>query len=145
MAHRVAVMRHGILQQVGTPTEVYDTPANEFTALLIGQPAMSLFECAPVTEAGCNYLTINGSATRMAAPADVWAKVTGKNLGTIKVSSPSALRWTSEGESFAITSSRGELLSSEGHKGSASLPPGTYADFEVQADSNWTLSITPGG
>jgi len=68
-----------------------------------------------------------------------------KNLGTIKVSSASALHWTSEGESFAITSSRGELLSSEGHKGTASLAPGTYADFEVQADSGWTLTITPGG
>jgi hypothetical protein len=68
-----------------------------------------------------------------------------KNLGTVKVSGPSTLRWTSEGESFAITSSHGELLSSEGHKGTASLAPGSYSDFEVQADSGWTLKVTPGG
>jgi len=68
-----------------------------------------------------------------------------KNLGTVKVSSQSSLKWTSEGQSFAITSSRGELLSSEGQKGTASLAPGTYEDFEVQTDSGWTLKITPTG
>jgi hypothetical protein len=68
-----------------------------------------------------------------------------KNLGTIKVSGPSTVHWTSEGESFAITSAHGELLSSQGHRGSASLAAGSYADFEVQADSGWTLKITAGG
>ncbi len=68
-----------------------------------------------------------------------------KNLGTVKVSGPSSLRWTSEGENFAITSSRGELLSSEGHKGTASLAPGSYENFEVRTDSRWTLKITPAG
>jgi len=68
-----------------------------------------------------------------------------KNLGTVKVSGPSSLHWTSEGENFAITSSRGELLSSEGHKGAASLSTGSYEDFEVQTDSGWTLKITPAG
>jgi len=66
-----------------------------------------------------------------------------KNLGTVKVSGPSTLHWTSEGESFAITSTNGELLSSEGHKGTASLAAGSYANFEVQAESSWTLKITP--
>jgi hypothetical protein len=66
-----------------------------------------------------------------------------KNLGTVKVSGPSTVRWTGEGESFAITSSKGELLSSEGHKGTASLAPGSYEDFEVQTNGAWTLKITP--
>jgi len=68
-----------------------------------------------------------------------------KNLGTVKVPGPSTVRWTSEGENFAITSSRGELLSSEGHKGTASLAPGSYQDFEVQTDGGWTLKISPAG
>ena len=55
------------------------------------------------------------------------------------------MRWTSEGESFAITSSHGELLSSEGHKGTASLAAGSYSNFEVQSDSGWTLKISPSG
>ena len=68
-----------------------------------------------------------------------------KNLGTVKVTGPSSMRWTSEGENFAITSTNGELLSSEGHKGTASLAAGSYSNFEVQSDSAWTLKITPAG
>jgi multiple sugar transport system ATP-binding protein len=41
MAHRVAVMRHGVLQQVGTPQELYERPANLFVADFIGSPAMN--------------------------------------------------------------------------------------------------------
>lgn len=42
LADRVAVMNWGALQQVGTPLEVYDYPANIFTALFIGIPKMNL-------------------------------------------------------------------------------------------------------
>ena len=42
MGDRIAVLSDGILQQVGTPQEMYDTPANEFVAGFIGSPAMNL-------------------------------------------------------------------------------------------------------
>lgn len=42
LADRVVVMEKGIVQQVGTPTEIYDTPANTFVAGFIGNPAMNL-------------------------------------------------------------------------------------------------------
>ena len=42
MGHRIAVMRAGKLQQVGTPLEVYDHPANVFVAQFIGTPPMNL-------------------------------------------------------------------------------------------------------
>ncbi|SDX71256.1 carbohydrate ABC transporter ATP-binding protein, CUT1 family (TC 3.A.1.1.-) [Modestobacter sp. DSM 44400] len=51
MGHRVAVLRDGLLQQVATPRELYDTPANVFVAGFIGSPAMNLFR-APVTADG---------------------------------------------------------------------------------------------
>jgi ABC-type sugar transport system ATPase subunit len=41
MATRIAVMAHGHLQQVGTPREVYETPANLFVAQFIGTPPMN--------------------------------------------------------------------------------------------------------
>ncbi|MEL6523689.1 MAG: ABC transporter ATP-binding protein [Pseudomonadota bacterium] len=44
LADRVVVMEKGIVQQVGTPTEIYDTPANTFVAGFIGSPAMNLIE-----------------------------------------------------------------------------------------------------
>lgn len=42
LAHRVVVMNRGVVQQVGTPTEIYDRPANTFVAGFIGSPAMNL-------------------------------------------------------------------------------------------------------
>ena len=44
LADRVVVMEKGIVQQVGSPTEIYDTPANTFVAGFIGNPAMNLIE-----------------------------------------------------------------------------------------------------
>ncbi|WP_147680233.1 ABC transporter ATP-binding protein [Actinomyces ruminicola] len=42
MGDRIAVLKDGILQQVGTPREMYDKPANDFVAGFIGSPAMNL-------------------------------------------------------------------------------------------------------
>ncbi len=42
LGHRIAVMSEGKLQQVGTPAEVYDAPANTYVATFIGSPAMNL-------------------------------------------------------------------------------------------------------
>ncbi|MBN9645233.1 ABC transporter ATP-binding protein [Corynebacterium mendelii] len=42
MGDRIAVLKDGILQQVGTPQQMYDEPANEFVAGFIGSPAMNL-------------------------------------------------------------------------------------------------------
>ena len=44
LADRVVVMNKGVVQQVGTPTEIYDNPANTFVASFIGSPAMNLIE-----------------------------------------------------------------------------------------------------
>ncbi|HYI12576.1 MAG TPA: sn-glycerol-3-phosphate ABC transporter ATP-binding protein UgpC [Thermoanaerobaculia bacterium] len=43
MGHRMAVMKEGKIQQVGTPLEVYDNPANIFVAQFIGTPPMNFF------------------------------------------------------------------------------------------------------
>ena len=42
MADRIAVMDHGVLQQVGSPLAVYNNPANLFVARFIGAPGMNL-------------------------------------------------------------------------------------------------------
>jgi ABC-type sugar transport system ATPase subunit len=49
MGDRIAVMNHGRLEQVGTPGELYDAPANVFVAGFIGSPGMSF---APVARLG---------------------------------------------------------------------------------------------
>ena len=42
LADRVVVMKGGVVQQVGSPTEIYDRPENAFVASFIGAPAMNL-------------------------------------------------------------------------------------------------------
>jgi multiple sugar transport system ATP-binding protein len=44
MGDRIAVLKDGLLMQVGTPQELYDTPANTFVAGFIGSPAMNIGE-----------------------------------------------------------------------------------------------------
>ncbi|WP_286928567.1 MULTISPECIES: ABC transporter ATP-binding protein [Aeromicrobium] len=51
MGDRVAVMDAGVLQQVATPREIYDRPANVFVAGFLGSPAMNLLDL-PVVDGG---------------------------------------------------------------------------------------------
>ena len=45
LADRIVCMSMGYVQQVGTPLELYDTPANLFVASFIGLPPMNFFDC----------------------------------------------------------------------------------------------------
>ncbi len=65
LADRVVVLNGGIVQQVGTPTEIYDRPANTFVASFIGTPAMNLLDGQ--IRAGC-FTSENVSIPGLNAP-----------------------------------------------------------------------------
>ena len=44
MADRIVVMRDGVIEQIGTPLELYNYPTNKFVAGFIGSPAMNLID-----------------------------------------------------------------------------------------------------
>lgn len=44
MADRIVIMNEGVIQQIGSPIELYDNPANTFVASFIGSPSMNLVE-----------------------------------------------------------------------------------------------------
>ena len=44
LADRIAIMKDGIIQQLGTPSEIYDRPANRYVADFIGSPSMNFLE-----------------------------------------------------------------------------------------------------
>jgi len=46
LADRVVVLRDGLIEQVGTPLELYDQPANQFVAQFIGMPQMNIIDTA---------------------------------------------------------------------------------------------------
>ena len=70
LADRVVVMNQGIVQQVGTPVEIYNDPANTFVAGFIGSPAMNLMEG---TLSGGTFttdgVTVTGLTTTHEGPA----------------------------------------------------------------------------
>ena len=50
MATRVVVLREGVIQQVDTPANLYDYPANAYVGLLVGSPAMNMISGATLEE-----------------------------------------------------------------------------------------------
>ena len=52
LADRMAVMNAGIIEQFGTPDEIYDDPANVFVADFVGEPKINLFEGTVVRRGG---------------------------------------------------------------------------------------------
>ncbi len=70
MGDRIAVMKDGLLQQVGTPEELYTHPANLFVAGFIGSPAMNFVTVTAAGEQlmmGQAKLTLAGEPARAAA------------------------------------------------------------------------------
>ena len=60
MGDRIAVMQAGVLQQAGTPQELYRNPRNVFVAGFIGSPAMNLIEVQPAREDDRTLLRTDG-------------------------------------------------------------------------------------
>ncbi|MFM2035580.1 MAG: hypothetical protein RL459_845 [Pseudomonadota bacterium] len=65
LAHRVAVMNDGVIQQLGHPEDIYNDPANAFVAGFIGSPAMNLL---PVLAEGPRLLCEGGLSMHLRSP-----------------------------------------------------------------------------
>ncbi|MHA2054334.1 MAG: ABC transporter ATP-binding protein [Candidatus Hodarchaeales archaeon] len=66
MASRITIMDKGEIQQVGTPDDVYNRPANIFVAGFIGSPAMNFFDCEVKNgklTLGSSEITVSEEAT----------------------------------------------------------------------------------
>ena len=61
LGDRIVIMKDGFIQQVGTPTEVFEHPVNLFVAGFIGAPQMNTFRTDLVRENGKYYVTPLGS------------------------------------------------------------------------------------
>ena len=61
LGDRIVIMKDGLIQQVGTPTEVFDMPINLFVAEFIGAPKMNTFKTNLVYEGGKHYVTPFGA------------------------------------------------------------------------------------
>ncbi|WP_219116826.1 ABC transporter ATP-binding protein [Janthinobacterium sp. UMAB-56] len=70
MGDLIAVMKDGVVQQLGTPQEIYDNPANLFVAGFIGSPSMNFITVKPVIEGDEVFVAIDnaGKSMRLALP-----------------------------------------------------------------------------
>ena len=65
MGDRMAVMKAGLLQQLGTPGDCYDTPNNIFVAQFVGSPPMNLVMAKLVQADGTLQLEIGGASLKV--------------------------------------------------------------------------------
>ncbi len=77
MADKIAVMNHGVIEQFGTPREIYDRPASMFVADFIGSPPMNFLNFRGGLRKGAKEIVVQGAAVSIPevqeelAPADV--------------------------------------------------------------------------
>jgi len=62
MADKIAVMNHGIIEQFGTPQEIYDRPATMFVADFIGSPPMNFLRFNAGLAKGAREIMVQGAA-----------------------------------------------------------------------------------
>jgi multiple sugar transport system ATP-binding protein len=62
MADRIVVMHDGIVEQIGTPLELFDHPGNLFVAQFIGSPAMNVFKGTLRRQDGRSFVEAQGDA-----------------------------------------------------------------------------------
>ena len=68
LGDRIVIMRDGYIQQIGTPQEVFNHPANLFVAGFIGSPQMNFFENCQLTKTADSYtLTVMGETVTLTA------------------------------------------------------------------------------
>ena len=68
LGDRIVIMRDGFIQQIGTPQEVFNHPANLFVAGFIGSPQMNFFENCQLTKTAGGYtLTVMGETVTLTA------------------------------------------------------------------------------
>ena len=63
LADRVVVMNHGRIEQIGTPTELYHSPATRFVASFIGSPSMNFIPCQVEEVGGKLHIRLSDKVT----------------------------------------------------------------------------------
>ena len=143
MGDRIAVIKLGVLQQVGAPTELYDRPENVFVAGFIGSPSMNI-NIHPV---------VNGQAKigedTISLPREAVDKLTPEDQGKIVVGfrpENASLASPSEPDAFSLKVANVEDLGSDGYIYGNILTDNSAAEQAiVMSDQNklTTIRVNP--
>lgn len=141
MGDRICVLKDGVLQQVGTPSDLYETPTNVFVAGFIGSPAMNLFP-ANVADGGVQFGSAIAPVSR-----DVLSSTSEKTV-TVGVR-PEDLLINTNGEGLSVEIDLVEELGADGYLYGHIDVEGQRVDIVARVDgrihphSGETVFLTP--
>ncbi|MFB2554802.1 ABC transporter ATP-binding protein [Herbiconiux liangxiaofengii] len=127
MGDRIAVLKDGLLQQVGTPRDLYEKPNNVFVAGFIGSPAMNLFH-ADLTDSGIKFGTSIVPVDR-----ETLASSSGTSA-TIGVRPEDIVLSSTPGEGLEVTVDLIEELGADGYLYGHSEIDGKRTDIVTRVD-----------
>ncbi|MCR4281969.1 MAG: ABC transporter ATP-binding protein [Bauldia sp.] len=82
LADRIAIMNEGVLQQVGTPSDVYLHPGNLFVAQFVGSPVMNIARAALRSAGGRTSVVIGDGDGAFEFPSELEAKIASAHAGS---------------------------------------------------------------
>ncbi len=141
MGDRIAVLKDGVLQQVGTPRDLYADPKNVFVAGFIGSPAMNLFE-ADIVEGGLKFGTAIAALDRDSLSGTKAKKVT---IGV----RPEDVKVSTTGDGLKVNVDLVEELGADGYLYGHTEVEGARVDIVARVDgrvhpsAGETVYITP--
>ncbi|MEN2740326.1 sn-glycerol-3-phosphate ABC transporter ATP-binding protein UgpC [Microbacterium sp. X-17] len=127
MGDRIAVLKDGILQQVGSPRDLYETPKNIFVAGFIGSPAMNLFP-VDLAEGGIRFGTLTAPVE-----ADTLGKATGSEV-MIGVRPEDLVVNPADGQGLSVMVDLVEELGADGYLYGHSEIEGKRTDIVARVD-----------
>ena len=83
LGDRIVIMRDGFIQQIGTPQEVFNHPANLFVAGFIGMPQMNFYDAELVLEDGQYAVVLDGAKVTLPEEKQAKLKANGAAAGPI--------------------------------------------------------------
>ncbi len=126
MGDRIAVLKDGVLQQVGTPRELYAKPDNVFVAGFIGSPAMNLFD-TDLVDGGLRFGTATAKVDRETLAG------TSSKTATIGVR-PEDIVVATSGDGLAVTVDLVEELGADGYLYGHTEVHGNRVDIVARVD-----------
>jgi multiple sugar transport system ATP-binding protein len=126
MGDRIAVLKDGVLQQVGTPRDLYANPKNVFVAGFIGSPAMNLFT-ADLVDGGLKFGTAVAALDRATMGKTDNTKVT---IGV----RPEDVRVSTSGEGLQVAVDLVEELGADGYLYGHTDIDGSRVDIVARVD-----------
>ncbi|MDO5141966.1 MAG: sn-glycerol-3-phosphate ABC transporter ATP-binding protein UgpC, partial [Eubacteriales bacterium] len=133
LGDRIVIMKDGVIQQIGTPQQVFDHPANLFVAGFIGMPQMNLFDAKLVRDADGAY-AVELDQARIALSPEKQQRLRQNGV------QPGAITLGVRPEHLLLTGAPGEMLSGTVE---VSEMMGSSVHLHIRAYDSDTIIIVP--